>query len=173
MKKFIFRSILHATFIAGLTGCVTGSWPQNPQEFKRNFGKPDESYTVNRPIQQVSKVWIKQGKKCLNGRVTQKFVGFGYHPDHHVDYRSSIQPGKDKIELVLQYKMSQQVMLGANPPKDGFIFGLVADAYAVAPNKTRVDVYRHNAPGILGLTADAVKTWSVGRGYGCPDMTRM
>jgi len=94
-----------------------------------------------------------------------------YSPDDTLDYRAIIQPDDKQIELTMKYKFNRQQVLGSNAPEDGFIMALVARAKPEG-NKTRVDVYRHNAPYILGLTADALKAWANGKSEGCPDMTQ-
>lgn len=175
MKFTLIKMYLLASITLSLIACVApggGKIPENPQEFIQYYPKPNAAYTVDKSVTEISKLWIAQAQKCLNGKVIQEHVGFKFSPDDNLDYRTLIYESNNGIDLAMKYKMSRQIVLGGNGPKDGFIMGLVATAHAIDKNKTEVKIYRHNAPGILGLTEDALKVWSTGKGDGCPDMTQ-
>ena len=172
MSHIINKFVQMIVVIAMLSACVSGTWPKNPQEFVQYYSKPTDTYVVDKSFAQVSKIWTNQAGKCLNGKIVRTYVSpLVFSPDDTLDYRTYIHPGDQQFELSMKYKFNRQLVLGDGAPKDGFILSLVARAKPEG-NKTRVNLYRQNAPHILGLTADALKAWASGKTEGCPDMTQ-
>jgi hypothetical protein len=84
-----------------------------------------------------------------------------------VTYKPTVRVTENKAELHVQHHTDSTVRVHKEP--EGGYFLLVADAYPVSENKTRVDLYCPT----MGHDAliKAVKGWGTGENIGCPDFT--
>lgn len=183
MRFACIQKVLLIITVGGMASCVTGSYPQNAQEFKDIYGKTSrmakDTYIVNKSIDTVSSVLRRQAKKCLSKKVIIKggyskgVYGYTKMPDRVMTYRAYIRHGKPKFGLDLKYTISGSIFLGTNKPKDGMMYYLVADAYSVGKNKTRIEVYRVTTPKGLTIISKALKNWAYGKNYRCPDLVKV
>jgi hypothetical protein len=84
-------------------------------------------------------------------------------------YKPTVIVGKERAELHLQRKYTRGVVNVYAEPEGGHYI-LVADAYPVAGNKTRIELLAPSRG--QDATIRAVRGWTTGENVGCPDMTK-
>lgn len=174
MKKIFTCWIVSAGLLAVITGC--GTMPQTADEFRKAVpgavtGKV-ETFDVNRPFSAVAETFQKKGPECLNKTVSTTSTTPGkYGPvvsTYTVTYKPTVQVTQNKAELHVQQHSDNTLKVHKEP--EGGYFLLVADAYPVGENKTRVDLF---CPAIgHKVLIKAVKGWGTGENVGCPDLTQ-
>lgn len=146
------------------------SVPMNTGEF-RQAAKSNamllttESFEVNRPYSEVARAFREKAPECLSfklGSATRNMFGGSSNPVYYAETRQTVLVAKDKTELSFQVKYMNTV---TSEPEGGS-YHLVADAYRVGKNRTRVDVYRRTK---VELLVEALKGWASGENMGCPD----
>jgi hypothetical protein len=85
-------------------------------------------------------------------------------------YKSTVVVGKDRAELHVQreFKGSGVITVG-NPPAGG-PYIIVADAYPLPGNRTRVQMIAPTKG--QDVVIRAIKGWASGETQGCPDLTK-
>lgn len=174
MTKFFTFSVLIAGLSTLITGC--GNMPLTADEFREAApealtGKV-ETFDVNRPFSAVAETFEKKGPECLNKTVSVTSSTPGkYGPvvsTYTVTYKPTVRVKEKMAELHVQQHTDNTLKVYEEP--EGGYFLLVADAYPVSKNKTRVDLYGpafgHDA------LIKAVKGWCTGENVGCPDLTQ-
>jgi hypothetical protein len=173
MKKIFTYWIVSAALAAVLAGC--GTMPQTADEFRKAVpgaltGKV-ETFDVERPFSAVAETFEEKGPECLNKTVSTTSTTPGkYGPvvsTYTVTYKPTVRVTENKAELHVQQHTDNSLKVHEEP--EGGYFLLVADAYPVSENKTRVDLYCP-AMGHQALIK-AVKGWGTGENIGCPDFT--
>ncbi len=166
MKKTI------AALAALLAGCA--SQPQNAEEFRRAipgaFMGKTEAYEVNRAFRDVAATWQKRAPECLNASVrTTSQTSTSYQVITTV-YTSRVVVGKERAELYLQgeHKGGGVVNVGKMP--EGGYYRIVADAYPLPGNRTKVEWFGPSKGQDVVLRA--IKSWASGENLGCPDFTK-
>ena len=172
-KPFIFSTVI-AILFAAMTGC--GTMPQTADEFRKAVpgaitGKV-ETFDVDRPFGAVAETFEKKGPECLNKTVSVTSTTPGkYGPvvsRYTVTYKPTVKVTEEKAELHVQHHTENALKVHKEP--EGGYFLLVADAYPVGKNRTRVDLY---CPAIgHKVLIKAVKGWGTGENVGCPDLTQ-
>jgi hypothetical protein len=161
------KLLLLAPFALLMSACTI---PMNTAEF-RQAAKANaalltsESFEVNRPFSEVARTLKDKGPECLDfqlGSATRNMFGGSSNPVYYAQTKQAVVISKDKAVLTFQVKYKNTI---TKEPEDGSYF-LVADAYRVSKNKTRVDVYRRTK---VDLLLEALKGWSSGENLGCPD----
>lgn len=154
-----------------LSGCVTA--PQTAEEFRRavpgTFMAKTETFEVSRPFRNVAATFRKKAPECLD--VTVKTTS-GTNMSYQVivtEYRPTVVVTKERAELHVQLHHKSGVVKVSKEPSGGYYL-LVADAYPVDQNRTRVQMF-HPSIGHSVLIR-AVKGWATGENLGCPDMTK-
>lgn len=172
-KKLLTYWIVSAALPAVLSGC--GTMPQTADEFRKVvpgavMGKV-ETFYVDRPFNAVAETFEEKAPECLNKTVTTTSTTPGkYGPvvsTYTVTYKPTVRVAEKKAELHVQQHTDNTVKVHKEP--EGGYFLLVADAYPLSDNKTRVDLYCPTV-GHEALIK-AVKGWSAGDNIGCPDFT--
>lgn len=150
-----------------LTAC---SIPMNTTEF-RHAAKANamllttESFEVNRPYGEVARTFKEKAPECLSfrlGSATRNMFGGSSNPVYYAETKQAVLVSNEKAELSFQVKYKNTL---TSEPEDGSYY-LVADAYRVGKNRTRVDVYRRTK---VELLVEALKGWASGENLGCPD----
>jgi hypothetical protein len=154
-----------------LTGC--GSMPRTPDILVQNakdgsMFSDKEIFVVNRPIEQIADIFKRKSTDCLNVQVTRTWRENGLLSKEERVYKPSLQITKQRTRLMLQTKVLNNTDLGG-PPPDGW-YMMVADAYPVDKNTTRVESYVQWTGE--NIVFKAVKHWANGTNMGCPDMTK-
>lgn len=177
MKKTFYSPLVVAGLftVVLLSGCA-GTMPQTAEEFRKAV--PDaltaevETFDVNRPFRVVAKAFKNNGPRCLDKAIeitTRNQTKYGVtYSTYTVTYKPTVMVNGDKAELHVQQHMDNTLKIYKEP--EGGYYLLVADAYPVSKNKTRVDLYR---PAIGSkVLIKAVKGWATGNNNGCPDLTK-
>jgi hypothetical protein len=154
-----------------LSGC--GSMPHTPDILVQNakdgsMFSDKEVFVVKRPIEQVTDVFRKKSAECLNVQITRTWRENGALRKEERAYKPSMTVNKQRTRLMLQTKVLNNTDLGG-PPPDGW-YMMVADAYPVDKNTTRVESYVQWTGE--NIVFKAVKHWANGTNMGCPDMTK-
>ena len=161
------RLMLLPPLVLLLSACTI---PMNTSEF-RQAAKANaalltaESFEVNRPFAEVARILKEKGPECLDFRIGSakiNMLGGSSNPVYYAQTKQTVLVSKDKAELSFQVKYNGTI---TQEPEDGSYF-MVADAYRVGKNKTRVDVYRRTK---VDLLLEALKGWASGENLGCPD----
>jgi hypothetical protein len=155
-----------------LSGCSL-SHPQTAEEFRlavpgARMAKVD-TFEVDRSFKKVAETFKKRAPKCLNKRITTTSRTNTSYQVITTKYNPTVVMSKDRVELHLQQFHEQGVMYITEVPEGGY-FLLVADAYPIGKNKTRVDIYRPSF-GYKNIIT-AIKGWASGKTKGCPDLTK-
>lgn len=159
-----------ATPVLVLAGCAAN--PTTPEAFRdasrggHMLAKKPESFIVDRPLVVVATAFQRRAPECLDYNLyTQKLgvIGNANQPNFTGSSKSTVITGPKKAELYLQVHYRGNL---ANEPGGGaYVF--IADAEAVGPGKTRVDIYR--AALRTDVIYEAVRGWATGTTQGCPD----
>lgn len=159
-----------------LAGC--GSMPSTPdllvQNVKDNkmFAEKD-IFEVKRPIEEIAEVFKKKANECLKQTVTStsrdSTAGVTTTRREVRSYKPMVVVSKQRTRLTLQSKTIEGATELGDIPPDGW-YMMVADAYPVSKNVTRIESYMQ-WPGTRAPFM-AVKHWASGTNMGCPDLTK-
>jgi len=155
-----------------LAGCATKA-PQNADEFRKEapgaFLMKQETMEVARPFRDVAETFRKKAPECL--RVSMRTTSSTSTSYQVIDaeYKPTVIVTKERAELHLQRKYTKGVVNVYKEPEGGHYI-LVADAYPLPGNKTRLDLIAPSKG--LDAVVRAVKGWATGDNVGCPDMTK-
>lgn len=152
-----------------LGGCV--AQPQSPEEFRKviadGHGQKD-SYTVNRPFDDVYRVFKEKGEPGFTQRFDNTLMS-GYQTEHSVViFRCKVAAESGRAQLVIQ---KENIPRGVGPtmPQGGW-YWLVADLEAQSDQETRVTTYGLSGIG-SGRTShalEAIKQWAQGNDVPAP-----
>jgi hypothetical protein len=171
MKKHLTPAAL---FVAvSLAGCAAQQ-PQTAQEFRQAvpgaFMAKKETFEVNRPFRAVADTFRKRAPECLNVTVRTTAQSASSYQVIVADYRPTVVVTGERAELHLQERHKQGVVRVAKEPENGHYL-VVADAYPLERNRTRVEVFGPTGgPGALVIRT--VKSWASGESTACPDFKR-
>ncbi|HLQ02986.1 MAG TPA: hypothetical protein VK143_11890 [Burkholderiales bacterium] len=163
---------LSMLLVSLLWGC--GSLPQTPAEHReaaksgRTFFRSD-SFEVKRPLAEVARTFQKKAPECLSfsmATTTRPNIGFGSTTNVWGKTKQTVLASANRAELHFQAKIKGQV---GEEPEDG-VYYMVADAYPVGKDRTRVDMYWITR---VDLLAQAIRGWASGENLGCPDPTKL
>jgi hypothetical protein len=152
-------------------GCV--SHPQTAEEFRRAvpgaMTAKTETFEVNRPFRDVAATFRKKGPECLEITVKTTSQANMSYQVIVTEYKPTVVVTDARAELHVQQHHKAGVIRASKEPAGGY-YVLVADAYPVDRNRTRVQMF---VPSIShGVLVRAVKGWATGENLGCPDMTK-
>jgi hypothetical protein len=162
-----------AAAAALLAGCAAQQ-PQTAEEFRRAvpgaFMAKKETFEVNRPFRAVADTFRKRGPECLSVSLRTTAQTATSYQVIVADYKPTVLVTGERAELHLQERHKQGVVRVAKEPDDGHYL-VVADAYPLERNRTRVEVFGPTGgPGALVIRT--VKRWASGESTACPDFTR-
>ena len=149
-----------------LSGCAVKISPQNAEEFRGSqpLTKADnrKEFYVRREFDSVANSFRNMAPHCLRKKVksTSGYV---------INYNPSVIKTKNKVELELQYESMANSSDSHSRPKGGYYL-LVADAFRMPQNLTKVNIYFNEAES--GAIARVVKAWAKGA-KSCPDLTKL
>ena len=163
-----------AAAVVGLAGCAAKQ-PMTADEFRQavpgSFMARKETLEVNRPFRSVAETFRKRAPECLavSVRTTSTQPGVS-HQVIVADYKPTVVVTGARAELHVQERHKQGVVRAVQEPDDGHYL-VVADAYPVDKNKTRVELFGPTGgPGALII--GSVKRWASGESTACPDFTK-
>ena len=155
-----------------LGACATKA-PQNADEFRQEapgaFLMKKETMEVARPFRDVAETVRKRAPECLQVAVRTTSSTSTSYQVIDAEYKPTVIVTKERAELHLQRKYTKGVVNVYKEPEGGHYI-LVADAYPLAGNKTRLDLIAPSRG--LDAVVRAVKNWAAGENVGCPDMTK-
>lgn len=163
-----------AVAAATLASCAVKQ-PQTAEEFRQAvpgaFMAKKETFEVNRPFRAVAETFRKRAPECLSVSVRTTSSQSG--TSHQVivaDYKPTVVVTGERAELHVQERHKQGAVRVAKEPEDGHYL-VVADAYPVDKNKTRLELFGPTGgPGALVIRT--LKSWASGESTACPDFTR-
>jgi hypothetical protein len=156
-----------------LAGCATQQ-PQNAEEFRKAapgaFLMGSENFEVNRPLREVAAAWQRRAPECLNASVRTTSQTSTSYQVITTTYLPTVVVGKERAELHVQreFKGSGVITVG-NPPAGG-PYIIVADAYPLQGNRTKVQMLAPTKG--QDVVIRAIKSWASGESMGCPDLTK-
>jgi hypothetical protein len=170
MKNRIGAAV--AAALATLAGC--GQMPQTPEEFRKAipgaFLTKTESYEVNRPMRQVAAAFQKHAPDCLNKTVRTTSQTSTSYQVIVTTYKPTVVVNNERAELHLQRTFERGVVKVHKEPEGGYYL-LVADAYPVGSNRTRIELFGPSKGH--DVLYRAINGWATGENPGCPDLTRI
>lgn len=161
-----------AAVLAALVGC--GQMPQTPEEFRKAipgaFLTKTETYEVNRPIRQVAATFQKRAPECLNITVRTTSQTSTSYQVIVTTYKPTVVVTSERAELHLQRTFERGVVKVHKEPEGGYYL-LVADAYPVGSNRTRIELFGPSKGH--DVIYRAINGWATGENLGCPDLTKI
>jgi hypothetical protein len=171
MKSFRVRAGV-ATATLAIAAC--SPMPQTAEEFRKAvpgamMAKTD-SYEVNRSMKDVATTFRRKAPECLKVSVrTVSQTNMSYQ-NILTEYTPTVVVNSDRTELHLQQHHKTGVMYPSKPPAGG-PYIIVADAYPLPGNKTRIQLYGPSKG--YDVVYRAIRGWAAGDNLGCPDMTKI
>jgi hypothetical protein len=153
-----------------MAGCAGN--PATPESFRETargghvLTKKPESFVVDRPLAAVAATFRKRAEECMNTNLyTQQVPTIGFAGSSRLagSSKATVLVTAQKMEFYLQ--VHYKANLASEP--DGGAYMFIADGEAVAPGKTRLDIYRTTFR--TDVVLEAVKGWAYGTTQACPD----
>ena len=161
--------------VVALLGAVAcAPMPETAEEFRKAvpgavMAKTD-SYEVNRSIKDVAATFRRKAPECLNVSVRTVSQTTTSYQNILTEYKPTVVVNGERAELHVQQLHKTGVMYPSKPPEGG-IYLLVADAYPLPGNRTRIQTYGPSKG--YDVLYRAVRGWASGDNVGCPDMTKI
>jgi len=172
-RKRLVALLVASTGALVLQGC--GSMPQTAEEFRKAapgamLGKTD-TYEVNRAYREVSATFQRKAPECLNMAVRTVSQTSTSYQNILTEYKATVVPAGERAELHLQQLHKGGGVIYASKPPEGGMYIIVADAYPLPGNRTRMQLY---GPSIgYDVVYRAIRGWAAGDNLGCPDLTKI
>lgn len=163
-----------AVVFAGLLLQACGGMPQTAEEFRKAVPgalmTKTDTYEVNRPMRDVAATFRRKAPECLNVTVrTVSQTGTSYQ-NILTAYKPTVVVTGERAELHVQQHHKTGVISPSKPPEGGFYI-VVADAYPMPGNRTRIQLYGPSKG--YDVLYRAIRGWASGDNLGCPDMTKI
>ena len=160
--------------VASLAAVACAPMPQSAEEFRKAvpgamMAKTD-SYEVNRSVKDVAATFRRKAPECLNVSVRTVSQTTTSYQSILTEYKPTVVVNGERTELHVQQLHKTGVMYPSKPPEGG-IYLLVADAYPLPGNRTRIQTYGPSKG--YDVLYRAVRGWASGDNVGCPDMTKI
>jgi hypothetical protein len=162
-----------AAAAALLPGC--GGMPQTAEEFRKAapgamLAKTD-TYEVDRSFRDVSATFERKAPECLNMAVRTVSQTSTSYQNILTEYKATVVPGGQRAEMHLQQLHKGGGVIYPSKPPEGGAYIIVADAYPLPGNRTRMQLY---GPSIgYDVVYRAIRGWAAGDNLGCPDLTKI
>ena len=171
MTDLLKKALLLGT--VPLAGCVS-QLPQNADEFRKAvpgaFMAKTETVEVARPLRDVAANFKKRAPECLNVTVEMTSQTTTSYQVIVTAYKPTVVVTSERAELHVQQDHKTGVLkVHAEPPGGHYL--LVADAYPMDSNRTRLELFGPSKG--YDVLIRAVKGWASGENLGCPDMTKI
>jgi hypothetical protein len=156
-----------------LVGCATQQ-PQNAEEFRKvapgAFMMGSETFEVNRPLRDVAAAWQRRAPECLNASVRSTSRTSTSYQVITATYKPSVLVGRERAELHVQREFKGSGVITVGNPPEGGPYIIVADAYSLPGNRTKVQMIAPTKG--QDVVIRAIKSWASGESLGCPDFTK-
>jgi hypothetical protein len=172
MNKQFHAALVVFAGVVLLQGC--GGMPQTAEEFRKAVPgammTKTDTYEVNRSYRDVASTFQRKAPECLNMAVRTVSQSTTSYQNILTEYRATVVPGGERAELHLQQLHKTGVIYPSKPPEGG-AYIIVADAYPLPGNRTRMQLY---GPSMgYDVVYRAIRGWAGGDNLGCPDMTKI
>jgi hypothetical protein len=160
--------------VTSLAAVACAPMPQTAEEFRKAvpgavMAKTD-SYEVNRSMKDVAATFRRKAPECLNVSVRTVSQTTTSYQNILTEYKPTVVVNGERAELHVQQLHKTGVMYPSKPPEGG-IYLLVADAFPLPGNRTRIQTYGPSKG--YDVLYRAVRGWASGENVGCPDMTKI
>ncbi len=160
--------------VVALGAVACAPMPQTAEEFRKAvpgavMAKTD-SYEVNRSVKDVAATFRRKAPECLNVSVRTVSQTTTSYQNILTEYKPTVMVNGERAELHVQQLHKTGVIYPSKPPEGG-IYLLVADAYPLPGNRTRIETYGPSRG--YDVLYRAVRGWASGDNVGCPDMTKI
>jgi len=160
--------------VTSLAAVACAPMPQTAEEFRKAvpgavMAKTD-SYEVNRSMKDVAATFRRKAPECLNVSVRTVSQTTTSYQNILTEYKPTVVVNGERAELHVQQLHKTGVMYTSKPPEGG-IYLLVADAFPLPGNRTRIQTYGPSKG--YDVLYRAVRGWASGENVGCPDMTKI
>lgn len=160
--------------VASLAAVACAPMPQTAEEFRKAVPgavlATTDSYEVNRSVKDVAATFRRKAPECLNVSVRTVSQTTTSYQNILTEYKPTVVVNGERAELHVQQLHKTGVMYPSKPPEGG-IYLLVADAYPLPGNRTRIQTYGPSKG--YDVLYRAVRGWASGDNAGCPDMTKI
>jgi hypothetical protein len=172
-SKRLIAMLAATTGAALLQGC--GGMPQTADEFRKAVPgallTKTDSYAVNRAQRDVAITFQRKAPECLNMAVRTVSQTSTSYQNILTEYTATVVPGGERAELHLQQLHKGGGVIYPSKPPQGGAYIIVADAFPLAGNRTRMQIY---GPSIgYDVVYRAIRGWAAGDNLGCPDLTKI
>jgi len=160
--------------VTSVAAVACAPMPQTAEEFRKAvpgavMAKTD-SYEVNRSMKDVAATFRRKAPECLNVSVRTVSQTTTSYQNILTEYKPTVVVNGERAELHVQQLHKTGVMYTSKPPEGG-IYLLVADAFPLPGNRTRIQTYGPSKG--YDVLYRAVRGWASGENVGCPDMTKI
>jgi hypothetical protein len=168
------QKIQAVALVALLAACV--AMPQNPEDFRKAVSggammTKTDSYEVNRSTQAVGTSFKQRAKECLGVQVRTVSQTSTSYQNILTTYKPTVVANAQRAELHVQQLHKGGGVIYPQKPPEGGVYIFVADATPVSANRTRIQLY---GPSMgYDVLYRAVRGWTTGENFGCPDMTKI
>jgi len=165
---------IHAVVLLSLMLGACVQMPQTAEEFRKAVPgammAKTETYEVNRAMKDVAATFRRKAPECLNISVRTVSQTAGSYQNILTEYKPTVVVNAERAELHVQQLHKTGVLYPSKPPEGG-IYLLVADAYPLPGNRTRIQLYGPSKG--YDVLYRAIRGWATGDNLGCPDMTKI
>jgi hypothetical protein len=165
---------IHAVFLLSLMLGACVQMPQTAEEFRKAVPgammAKTETYEVNRAMKDVAATFRRKAPECLNISVRTVSQTAGSYQNILTEYKPTVVVNAERAELHVQQLHKTGVLYPSKPPEGG-IYLVVADAYPLPGNRTRIQLYGPSKG--YDVLYRAIRGWATGDNLGCPDMTKI
>jgi len=165
---------IHAVVLLSLMLGACVQMPQTAEEFRKAVPgammAKTETYEVNRAMKDVATTFRRKAPECLNISVRTVSQTSGSYQNILTEYKPTVVVNAERAELHVQQLHKTGVLYPSKPPEGG-IYLLVADAYPLPGNRTRIQLYGPSKG--YDVLYRAIRGWATGDNLGCPDMTKI
>lgn len=139
------RSMIPLLLAVGVlsAGCATRH-PQTAEEFRRmapvaTFMKK-ETFEVARKFDDVARTFKRKASECLNVTIRTTSQTTTSYQVIVAAYRPTVLVTRQRAELHVQQDYKSGVLIVGQPPAGGFYL-LIADAYPIGKQRTRIEMF--------------------------------
>ena len=169
------RFILVFALVAIVSGCVRP--PKTAEGFRQlaasgGMWAKVENFEVDRPYRAVAETFQRRSEACLRVQVVSTSSG-GYqsHPTTFKrDYKPTVKLNQRRAEFYVQIHIEGTNLIKVYSEADGGDYVMVADAYPVGRNRTRIEL--HQVTVGHDVLMKSVRDWATGKSLACPDLTK-
>ena len=159
-----------------LGGCTSLQPPRTAEAFRREASGAllprMGAVEVGRPLHEVAEAFRERAPECLDRTATATIRTITNYQEiirtYVTTYRPTLVESAQRVELHVQWRTQGEIHL--SPAPAGGAYRLIADAYALEGDRTRLQWFTPSAED--DFLVHAVRGWATGENMQCPDFTR-